>query len=132
MGEWSRADGSLQLFSLRVREEPAASNSLVTLVSAITERLGTSGEALGLFDDKLAMAGYFAEHAERYAEMRFRIVSEELYRVEPPFPRLSASLFIDGLPSGVERVEYEINLGGCSSVLLAATPNEFTPPPREA
>ena len=40
------------------------------------------------------------------------MVEESLYRVQEGSPRLISTTFNNGLPAGIERVEYEINLGG--------------------
>lgn len=48
---------------------------------------------------------------------RFRVVSERLYEVTEGFPKLSAASFNDGLPTGIERVEYDITLDTCSAFL---------------
>jgi hypothetical protein len=121
-------DGRLLLFSLRLREEPAATNSLVTLVTSIGERLGADPARLDLFEERLAAAGYSPAHAERSAEVRFRVVSERLYRVEGDFPRLSPSLFVNGIPRGVETVDYEINLEGFPGLIAASDADHFAPP----
>ncbi len=43
--------------------------------------------------------------------------------------RISETLSLaEGLPSGVERVEYEINLDSCPDAMIATTPVEFEPP----
>src|SRR6266852_5442470 len=81
--------GALLLYSLRVREEPASANSLITLIEAISRQLEVNAELLGLFEDRLAGANYSPLHAERYREVHFRIVDERLYRVADDFPRLS-------------------------------------------
>ena len=120
--------GSLQLFSLRVRDEPAAANSLLSLVQGISSMLQEDPDRLGLFEERLTAAGYSQAQLAQYAEMHFRVVSERLYRVEGDFPRLLPESFAHGLPAGVERVEYEVNLEGLGSLLTATRPADFTPP----
>jgi hypothetical protein len=122
------ADGRLLLFSLRMREEATASNTLPSLIEAIISALHDDGETLDAFEARLVQAGYSPLEADRYAEMRFRVINERLYEVGDGFPRLSATSFANGLPSGIERVEYEINLDGASDLVVAASPDEFVPP----
>jgi len=44
--------------------------------------------------------------------MRFRIIEEALFNVMGDFPRINAKNFSAGIPTGIEKVEYEINLNG--------------------
>ena len=39
------------------------------------------------------------------------------------FPRLTPTSFASGVPSGVERIEYEINLGGADALCVAKSPS---------
>src|ERR1700682_492089 len=121
-------NGRLLLYSLRVREEPASSNSLVTMVDRISERLVASAELLGLFEDRLTQAGYSPLHADRYREIHFRVVDERLYRVEDDFPRLSDTAFRRGVPPGIERIEYEVNLEAFQHLVVTTKPDEFQSP----
>ncbi|MDI6905961.1 MAG: PD-(D/E)XK motif protein, partial [Thermoanaerobacterales bacterium] len=117
-------NGRLYLYSLRIREEPASSNSLVSLIQRIGGLLTNKPELLDLYEERLAQAGYSPLYAERYSQTRFRVVSERLYLVETGFPRLSTSSFSGGLPRGVERVEYEINLEICPHLCVGKSPTE--------
>lgn len=120
--------GTLLLFSLRMREEATASNTLVSLVETVMTALDDDSEALDVFESRLAQTGYSPLEADRYADMRFRVVSERLYEVGEGFPRLSAESFVVGVPTGIERVEYEVNLDTCLDLIVASSPSEFTPP----
>ncbi|HEX8083351.1 MAG TPA: PD-(D/E)XK motif protein [Solirubrobacteraceae bacterium] len=122
------ADGRLLVFSLRMREEPTASNALVSLIETITTALGDDSEALDAFESRLAQTGYSPLLDDHYAEVRFRIVNERLYEVADGFPRLSEASFAGGLPAGVERVEYEVNLDACPQLIVASSPAEFAAP----
>lgn len=115
----------LCLFSLRVREEATGSNSLVTLIESISDQLSDDPTALDGFETRLSQAGYSAAESDRYGESRFRVVSERLYEVADGFPRLSSDSFSDGLPDGIERVEYDINLDSCHDLLRATSPEEM-------
>jgi hypothetical protein len=111
-----------------MREEATASDSLTTLVEGITSTLQDQSEALDAFESRLVLTGYSPLDAERYSEIRFRVINERLYEVADGFPRLSADSFRDGLPSGIERVEYEVDLDVADELIVARSPAEFEPP----
>jgi hypothetical protein len=114
-------NGELMLFSLRLREEAGASNTLPGLVAVCRAQMELEPDTLDLFEAALAQVNYSPTYEEEYAKLKLRIVDEGLYRVEQNFPRITAASFEAGVPSGVERVEYEINLGGCNHLLIATT-----------
>jgi hypothetical protein len=116
--------GSLYLFSLRLREETAAANSIVVLIERLLTDLAADSELLDLLETRLAQAGYSQAHADRYREVRYRIVNERLYHVRDHFPRLTTSSFTQGVPAGIERIEYEINLDSCPDLIVASSPQE--------
>jgi hypothetical protein len=122
------AEGRLCLFSLRLREETTASNSLITLIESITNELANDADALDGFETRLMQAGYSPAHAERYAEVRLRVINERLYEVADGFPRLSVESFVGGLPDGIDRVEYEVDLDACPGAMIASAPAEFVLP----
>jgi Putative PD-(D/E)XK family member, (DUF4420) len=114
-------NGVLMLFSLRLREEAGASNTLPGLVAVCRSQMKLEPDTLDLFEAALAKANYSPAYEEEYAKLKLRIVDEALFRVEQDFPRITAASFEVGVPSGVERVEYEVNLGGCDHLLIAST-----------
>lgn len=118
------AGGRLHLFSLRIREEATGSHSLVTLIEGITQELADDPDALDGFETRLTQAGYSTADSDRYGSVRFRVVSERLYEVTDGFPRLSAASFSGGIPDGIERIEYDINLDVCSDLIRANSPDE--------
>ncbi len=101
----------------------------MSLVEAISHQLEANAELIGLFEDRLAGANYSPLHAERYREVRFRIVDERLYRVANDFPRLSSTSFVHGVPAGIERIEYEVNLETCQHLIVSTRAAEFSGPP---
>ena len=123
--------GDLQVFSLRIREEATASNSITTLIDRISSDLADESELMDLFETRLAQAGYSPLHADRYRELRFRIVNERLYRVAAGFPRLSLSSFVGGLPTGIEEIQYDVDLDVCPQLLVASSPADLVLPPGE-
>jgi hypothetical protein len=119
--------GELRVFSLRIREEPTAANSLATLVEHVGNELRDE-DLLDVFETRLGQAGYSPINVDRYSETRYRIVNERLYNVGESFPRLSAASFAGGLEAAIERIEYDINLDGCPQLILATASVEFSPP----
>lgn len=117
--------GELLLFSLQLREEGGARNTLPGLAAACRSLLEADAAALGSFEAALVHAGYSPAHEEEYARLKLRIVDEGLFRVAESFPRLTPASFADGVPAGIERVEYEVNLSGFEHLRVAARPDEF-------
>jgi hypothetical protein len=119
-------NGQLLFFSLRVREEAGAGNSLPLLSDACRKLISSDPEAEDLFDASLISAGYLATHYDEYAKTRWRVVDEHLYRVGSDFPRIVRHSFTDGPPAGVEGVDYIINLAAFDQGIVARRPSEAT------
>lgn len=117
-------DGMLWLFSLSIRKEGSATNSLPAIVSRCRDVLKEWQEVLTDFDDLLLEAGYSDFHVPIYVSNTFRISSEALFEVSPKFPRLTVDMFATSLPSEIENIEYELNLNGCDDCLVAREPSE--------
>lgn len=112
-------NGVLMLFSLRLREEAGASNTLPSLVDVCRSQMELEPDTLDRFEAALAQANYSPTYEDEYAKLKLRVIDEGLFRVEQDFPRITAASFESGLPSGVERVEYEVNLNGYNHLLIA-------------
>lgn len=117
--------GHLLLFSLAVAEDANASNSLPGLIDHVRSRVRTQPERLATLDRGLSHAGWTPAAGVRHRQ-RWRITSEELYRVQSGFPRLTRASFPDGLPVGVDMVTYSIDLAACAAFRIATTPGEAT------
>lgn len=118
--------GELLFFSLRLREEAGATNTLPSLVDTCKSLLASDSDSLSRFEAALAQVGYSPAHEEEYSKLHLRIVEEGLFSVRDDFPRLTRAYLISGIPPlGVEHVEYEINLGGCSRLRVARMPTDF-------
>lgn len=117
--------GALYFFSLRMRDEPSASNSLISLIERVHELLDDDQVLTDHFDATLARAGYSPLHAERYRAMHFFIVDERLYKVAKQFPRLTPGSFASGVPNGIERIDYDINLEAAEALCVARRPGEM-------
>ena len=94
-------------------------------VSAMAYISAADAEALSRFESALVQVGYSPAHEEEYAKVKLRILDEGLYRVQENFPRLTQTSFASGVPPGIERVEYEINLAGFEHLCDAVRPEEF-------
>lgn len=115
--------GQLFLFSLHVAEDNLAANSLPLLVERINAALASDGDALSLFSERLARTGYNPAEAGRYTRT-FRVLSEELYRVDGSFPRLTRDNFAAGLPAGIGDVSYTLSMDACGPWLIATSPGD--------
>lgn len=113
--------GELFIFSIVLREEGSATNSLPSVVATCRTALETDPDALDRLESLLAQGGYSPAHDDDYARLCLRIVEEGLFRVSNDFPRLTPASIPSGIPVGVERVEYEINLVGYSHLLVASS-----------
>ncbi len=114
--------GPLFFLSLQVRAEGGATNSLPTLVNVCRERLIAAPEALSVFEATLAVAGYSDAHALDYAEPKWRIVGERLFKVDEHFPRMTPGLLSGGVPAGVSQITYAIDLSSYYDRAIARTP----------
>lgn len=88
---------------LTVADSSAGGLSLNALVRIIEGELG-DGDALEDFSQKLADFGYLP--VAPYDTPEFVVTERQTYRVEGEFPRLVRA----GLPTGIARVSYEIEL----------------------
>ncbi len=115
--------GELLLFSLRVREEAGATNSLKVLVERCQAAVNGDPDSASMLDSRLSRAGYSPAHAAEYERRPLRVVEEGLYRVGPGFPRIVRAAFASGVPAGVEHIGYQINLSGFEAFKLAPLPD---------
>jgi hypothetical protein len=94
------------------------------LIGTCRTALAVDDETVSHFESALVLAGHSPAHDEEYAKLHLRVISEELYGVHNSFPRVTPLSFAAGVPAGVERVDYEINLAGFQHLRLARTPAE--------
>lgn len=73
---------------------------------------------------KLGLRGYSPAHAQRYSAP-YRVLGEFMYSVGSGFPRLTATSFVGGPPSGVTDVSYVIDMAVCDPWLVASSPDEW-------
>ena len=115
-------DGSLLLFSLGMARDAAGDTTLPGLV-AEAEILCTDTPHLNAWRQRIHAAGWRPPHAESYSR-RFRVVSQQLYRVDDHFPRLIRTSFNDQQPpAGVSEVRYSATPSVVAAThLLASEP----------
>lgn len=119
------SQGELWLFSMRMREEAGATNTLPSIVVSCRAQLESDPNALSEFEKALVQAGYSPAHDEEYGKLRLRIIEEGLFNVRGDFPRLTVAELKVGVPPGVERVEYQINIDGFKHLCIATKASDF-------
>lgn len=117
--------GELLFFSLRLREEAGATNTLPLIITGCRAQLELDSDSLNRLESALAQVGYSPAHDEEYAKLHVRVIEEGLFRVRENFPRVTAAQFTAGVPPGVERVEYEINLSGFDHLCIARVASDI-------
>lgn len=117
-------DGILFCFSLQLREEAGATNTLPSVIAVCRALTEGHANSLSLFENALSQTEYSPVHESEYAKLKLRVVEQGLYTVCDDFPRLTRTEFPNGLPPGVEHVEYDINLGGFAHLCIARQPTE--------
>jgi len=115
----------LFLFSLKVREEVNGSYNLPKIIQECREALAADANAEGQFESALIQAGYSPTQEKDYAEFSLHIEKEVLFQVRDDFPRLTQASFPTGLPPGIERVHYEVNLNTFKHLIVAEHPDSW-------
>ncbi len=119
-------NGELLLFSLRLREEAGAANTLPSLIGVCRNLFESDPDSLSRFEIGLARAGYSPAHDEEYDKIFLRVAEEALFAVRDNFPRITENEFAGGIPRGVEAFQYEINLNAFDHLRVAKSPEEAT------
>ena len=117
--------GQLYLFSLRVTPDPIGFHSLSRSIDRLHEKLQAQPEASTALDERIGVLGYSPALSELY-DQPFRVVAEELYRVDAGFPRLTRDSFASGIPSGVDAIAYTLDLAACAEWRVATEPGELS------
>ncbi|MGN9788814.1 PD-(D/E)XK motif protein [Nonomuraea sp. ZG12] len=101
------SDGHLTLILVRLAEE-----ALGTSLPELAERVvAAASDARGVIE-QLAKAGYSAVDAEMYATPRYATPQLLGLAVDADFPALTHASLACGLPAGVERVNYTLDVSG--------------------
>ena len=112
--------GSLMLFSLGMARDADGDMTLPKLV-AEAERLCQGTPHLNTWHERIHAAGWRPPHAELYSR-RFRMASQQLYRVDDLFPRLIRTSFNGSQPpAGVSKVRYSITPSIAAATHLIAS-----------
>ena len=103
----------LYVLSVEGAAEDGAGECLADVVARMEARLHAgSPDSAGGFRKLLLAAGY--DRALDYSEPRWVVSAPRMYRVDPRFPAIRASM----LPSTVSKVRYSINLPACAMYLM--------------
>jgi len=109
-------DQQLYLFFVKLRTPTGTG---ITLPKMIDELLLNGVNSIDLYK-KLLAAGYQPDEREVYLNRPLEFVEASFYRVdEDGFPRLTLASLRDGLPEGVGKISYEVNLDGTSIAPLS-------------
>jgi len=106
--------GELYLFSLQLARDSLAVNSLNSLVNIVTAAMVADAGARAELLRKLSQRGY-TPAAHEHASTSYRIIREELYRVAGAFPRLTRSAFSGGVPDGITKISYQLDMNACTA-----------------
>jgi hypothetical protein len=121
------SEGTLYLLSLHVLYDPIGPYTLSGLISDVrTAAESDDQETLVRLDERLGKSGWSPTDQSRYSS-RLRVLSQELYKVEENFPRLTPESLATGIPAGVTGVSYLLDTSACSSWLVASSPAEDGP-----
>lgn len=114
--------GLLYVLSLRAIADPLGQASLDNLLLRARVAAATvSATCTALLEHRLAALGVTPADDGRYTQP-LRIAQQELYRVDPNFPRLIPNSFPNGLPGGVVDVAYSLDTSACQPWLVSSTP----------
>ena len=112
--------GSLMFFSLAVSLDTLAMYSLTWLVDNVDLWMQNTAYSQ-LWRGRLLHAGWNPSYADRYLDT-YRIVHEDLYRVDEDFPRIIRSALVAGdLPDGVSDLKYSVAPGFVASTHRVAS-----------
>lgn len=113
-------NGSLVLFSLGMARDADGDTTLPGLV-AEAEALCHGTPHLDAWRERIHAAGWRPPHAELYPR-RFRMTSQQLYRVDDQFPRLIRTSFNGQQPpAGVSEVRYSVTPSVVTETHLVAS-----------
>jgi len=119
------ATGPLFLFSVCLREEAGAIDSLPGLIENCRKQIGGSDDALTRFESALVKSGYSPLFQDEYAKLKLRVIEGALFRVNNDFPKITTTSFPSGIPSGIEQIDYEINLNSFDNLIVSNNPDTY-------
>ena len=101
----------LYLYYIKLKKSAADGETLSTIVSRISGKLGVNLQSL--FQEKLLQVGYIHQLPELY-KIHFRVRDESCYIVKDDFPRIKSK----DLPNGISSVNYELSLSSCNKYMI--------------
>ena len=116
---------NLYLFSLCLQDDSGTGLTLPGLISLCREKLGENYLQITHLENELARVGYSPLHEEEYRNLALDVVSEAVFTVNSEFPKVTMGSFFPELSTGVEKVEYDINLNSFERLIVAKSPLEF-------
>ena len=117
-------NGSLMLFSLGMARDADGDTTLPGLV-AEAETLCQGTPHLDAWRERIHAAGWRPPHKELYSR-RFRMTSQQLYRVDEQFPRLIRTSFNGHQPpAGVSEIRYSVTPSVVAETHLVASEPTF-------
>jgi len=119
------AIGPLFLFSICLREETGAIDSLPGMIEICRKRIGDSDDALTRFESALVRVGYSPLFQDDYEKLKLRVVESALFHVNGDFPKITTASFPLGMPPGIEQIEYEINLNTFDHLIVSNNPDAY-------
>jgi hypothetical protein len=118
--------GPLFLFSMCLREEGGSSNNLPSMIESCRRQINDSDDSIVRFESALIQMGYSDFYQDEYAKLNFRVLEDLLFKVDRDFPKLTTTNFPHGLPNGIEKIEYEINLNSFDNLITARNPDQMS------
>ncbi len=119
-------NGNLYLFSVRLREDATSIYTLPFIIDECSRQLADSPDALDRFESTLILSGYSPVHQDNYSDYHLSVIEQNLFSVCGDFPVIINSSFNNGVPAGVERVEYEINLNTFDHLIVCNDPESLS------
>ncbi|MGD6856392.1 PD-(D/E)XK motif protein [Bacillus infantis] len=119
------SNGTLFLYSLRIRSDIRSKFSLPYLISSIKNALSDNIILLSEFENKIIESGYLPEYESEYEDFCFNIVDERMYLVGEGFPRLTLNDLKNGVPQGIQNIHYDLNLNNCKRYYLCGSPEDW-------
>lgn len=114
--------GLLYLFCVRFSEELGGTISLQKLVEECLIVFSESSECKSIFEDALVEIGYSPILSDEYDKIHFRCVEGVLFRVNDDFPKLTPECIYEHRLSGIEQVEYVVNLNTFDDLIISKDP----------
>lgn len=118
-------NGPLYLFSMCLSEDSTSLNNLTSLIDNCFNQISDSPELLDFFESSLYKAGYSPVYRDVYSEMKIHLIEENLFIVKDDFPRIINSCFLPRISTGVEHIEYIINLNSFNHLIICNNPKKL-------